>query len=191
MGHQPRPSGAPGGWPRNAMPCSCLLIPAFLMACHLTTTWAEHLHLRHPVGYPQLLRAGGVPRMLGDFGQALLDSRIRGKTWRTGRHVRRYAHGPGVPDVAAVVADCPVGGEETRACRVQDRHSGPPVLIGPHGSCPVVAIDVGPVVGQNHVLVLVEKRADDWLDLNTRWRRLPVLPVGKVAQRDPAALERG
>jgi hypothetical protein len=48
MGHQPRPSGAPKGSLHNAMPCSCLLISAFLTACHLTTIWAEHLPLCHP-----------------------------------------------------------------------------------------------------------------------------------------------
>jgi hypothetical protein len=47
MGHRPRPSGAPNGWLHNAMPCSCLLIPAFLTACHLTTIWAEDIILRH------------------------------------------------------------------------------------------------------------------------------------------------
>src|SRR5215813_8307478 len=44
MGHQPRPSGAPNGWLHNAMPCSCLLIPASLTACHLTTIWAENCY---------------------------------------------------------------------------------------------------------------------------------------------------
>src|SRR5262250_2013554 len=48
MGHRPRPGGAPKGWLHNAMPCSCLLIPAFLTACHLTTIWAEDIILRHP-----------------------------------------------------------------------------------------------------------------------------------------------
>ena len=51
MGHQPRPSGAPNGWLHNAMPCSCLLIPAFLTACHLTTIWAEDIILRHPLAW--------------------------------------------------------------------------------------------------------------------------------------------
>src|SRR5215472_1194737 len=49
MGHQPRPSGAPNGWPHSAMPRSCLLIPAFPTACHLTTIWAEDIILRHPL----------------------------------------------------------------------------------------------------------------------------------------------
>ena len=51
MGHQPRPSGAPTGWPHNAMPCPCLLIPAFPTACHLTTIWAEDIILRHPLAW--------------------------------------------------------------------------------------------------------------------------------------------
>src|SRR5215831_55579 len=42
MGHQPKPSDAPNGWLHNAMPSSCLLIPAFLTACHRTTIWAEN-----------------------------------------------------------------------------------------------------------------------------------------------------
>src|ERR1035441_2392742 len=73
-------------------------------------------------------------------------------TWRGNvavvSEVRGQGPGLGVPDVAAVVADCPVGGEETRARRVQDRHPGPPVFIGPgRPDGLVVAVDVGPVVG--------------------------------------------
>src|SRR6478672_11411250 len=44
--HQPRPSGAPKSWPHASIPSSCILIPVFLTACHLTTIWADHLVLR-------------------------------------------------------------------------------------------------------------------------------------------------
>ncbi len=73
-------------------------------------------------------------------------------------------NGLGVPDVAVVVADGAVGGEETRAGGVQDRHPGPPVLVGP-GGCDglVVAVDVGPVVGQDQVFVPVQDGGEDLL----------------------------
>ena len=84
---------------------------------------------------------------------------------RAGHRSWRYRHGLGVPDVAAVVADGAVGGEETRARRVQDRHLGPVVLVGPgRPDGPVVAVDVGPVVGQDQVLVPVQDRREDLLD---------------------------
>ena len=81
-----------------------------------------------------------------------------------GRRVRGYGYGLGVPDVAVVVADGPVGGEEARAGRVQDRHPGPPVLVGPGGPDGlVVAVDVGPVIGQDQVLVPAEDGGEDLL----------------------------
>src|SRR5271165_268725 len=92
-------------------------------------------------------------------------SGTRAGNFSAGRRVRGYGYGLGVPDVAAVVADCPVGGEETRARRVQDRHPGPLVLVGPgRPDGLVVAVDVGPVVGQDQVLVPAEDRGDDRLD---------------------------
>jgi hypothetical protein len=36
-------------------------------------------------------------------------------------------------------------------------------MIGPGRPGPLVAVDVGPVVGKNHVLVPVEERGDDRL----------------------------
>ena len=77
----------------------------------------------------------------------------------------RDRHGLGVPDVAAVVTDGPVGGEIARARGIQDRHPGPPLLVGPGPpDGPVVAVDVGPVVCHDQVLVPVEDRRDDVLE---------------------------
>jgi hypothetical protein len=54
----------------------------------------------------------GIPdRMPSDYTWAD-DSGAPGRSLRGGRRGWGYRHGPGVPDVAAVVADCPVGGEE-------------------------------------------------------------------------------
>src|SRR5215469_2812813 len=75
MGHRPRPSGAPSGWLHNAMPYSCLLIPAFLTACHRTTIWAEHYRpcaagpvVPAAVLCPACPRRAAVLRWLGDPG---------------------------------------------------------------------------------------------------------------------------
>src|SRR5271165_7311456 len=81
---------------------------------------------------------------------------------RVGDDLGGYGHRFDVPDIAAVPADCAIGGEKTRTHSVQDRHFAPPFPVGPgRPDGPVVAVDVGPVVGQDHVFVRVEQGGDD------------------------------
>src|SRR5207248_7129244 len=60
------------------------------------------------------------------------------------------------PDVAAVVADRPIGGKAAHSSAVQDRHAGPRASIGPGLAHPLLRVDVGLIVGQQHVVVVME-----------------------------------
>ena len=72
----------------------------------------------------------------------------------------RHRDGVDVPDALAVVADRAVRGEEAAAGSVQDRHLRPPLMIEPDRGGVVLAVEVGPVVGEYQVFVPVQEGVD-------------------------------
>src|SRR6185295_8510881 len=69
----------------------------------------------------------------------------------------RYPDRVHVPDGGDVVPDGAVGGEEAGAGGVQDRGSGPKVLVQPGTIDLGLAVDVGAVIGEGQVFVPVEQ----------------------------------
>ena len=62
-----------------------------------------------------------------------------------------------MPDVLAVLADRAVGGELPHPRGIEDRHSGPLLLVAIGFAYPVLAVDVGLVVGKQQVWIVIEQ----------------------------------
>src|SRR5262245_6000758 len=63
--------------------------------------------------------------------------------------VDRGSHRPHMPDLVAVLADCPVGGELAGARRVEDRHASPSLPILPGCAHPLLAPHILGVIGEH------------------------------------------
>ena len=83
-----------------------------------------------------------------------------------------------MPDVFAVLPDRPVGGEFPHPGHIQDRHLRPFLFVPETGVYPVLAVDVGLVVGEQQVVVVAEKLVDQRLEQAAVAR-------GEVSRRNP------
>src|SRR5262245_19930634 len=70
-------------------------------------------------------------------------------------------HRPGLPDVRAVLPDGAVGREVAAADGVQDGHPRPPLRVPERLAGGRLAVDVGPVVGQEQVAVVAQQPRDE------------------------------
>src|SRR5262249_51637107 len=68
---------------------------------------------------------------------------------------------PNVPDVAAILSDRAVGRETADSSAVENRHARPVVLIGVRLAHALLALNVGLIVRQEHVVVAGEQRFDE------------------------------
>src|SRR6516164_7583027 len=61
------------------------------------------------------------------------------------------------PNVATILPDRTIGRKSTDACGVEYRHPGPAILIGIRVAHALLAVHVGLIVGQEHVVVANEQ----------------------------------
>ena len=86
---------------------------------------------------------------------------------------------PDAPDLLAILPDGPVGGKFPHPGRIENGHPGPPGLcpLKKGLADPVLAIDIGRVVRQNQVGIMIQQGIDK------RFEQVPVA-AGKMPRPD-------
>jgi hypothetical protein len=109
-------------------------------------------------------------------------NRSRWRWWRSAR--MPFAHRPGLPDIRAVVPDRAVGGELADPRHIQDRHARPS-LPGPcRQAHAVLAVDVGLVIGQQHVVVAVSRELTSGSNrVLSPWENSPLVSESSTSRR--------